>query len=316
MLRYPSDLLVLKHAQRSYGVDEVAGNLADIDPAILPAVGGGLLIQNPPRLAARNLLFIGVEPVETFDYRTIRDFSRRALTGAAHLSFPVRSISMTLHGVGFGLDEIEAFESEVAGVVEALDAGHCPEGLLSVDFVEQNENRARRMQSILLSLINSEASGTDAARYVPNEATALPRRLDSVGYDSAARPHAFVAMPFADRFTDVFHYGIVRPVRAAGLLCERMDQIHFTGDVINRMKERIAASKLVIADLSDANPNVYLEVGYAWGLRVPCVLVCSRETDLKFDVRGQRCLFYGSIRDLEKQLSAELKNLAGQLWAF
>ena len=120
-------------------------------------------------------------------------------------------------------------------------------------------------------------------------------------------------MPFAESFEDVFYYGIAPPVRAAGLLCERIDQVPFTGDVITRMKERISSSTAVIADLSDANPNVYLEIGYAWGVEIPCILICNRKTDPKFDVRGQRCLLYGSIKELEKILSAELLALSHQI---
>jgi len=138
------------------------------------------------------------------------------------------------------------------------------------------------------------------------------RRILSASYDSAARAHAFIAMPFAESFEDVFYYGIARPVRADGLLCERIDQVSFTGDVIDRMRKMIASSRVVVADLSEANPNVYLEVGYAWGVSVPCILICNSKTDLKFDLRVQRCLFYRSIMELEKSLSAELAALSNE----
>lgn len=121
--------------------------------------------------------------------------------------------------------------------------------------------------------------------------------------------HAFVAMPFSEPFNDVYHYGIAPPVRASGLFCVRIDQTPFTGDVIDRMKQRIASSIVVVADLSESNPNVYLEVGLAWGMNIPCILICNRDTDLEFDVRGQRCLQYGSIRELETSLAAELAGL-------
>jgi hypothetical protein len=38
----------------------------------------------------------------------------------------------------------------------------------------------------------------------------------------------------------------------------------FTGDVLERVKSQIVASTAIIAVLTGANPNVYLEVGYAW----------------------------------------------------
>jgi nucleoside 2-deoxyribosyltransferase len=75
------------------------------------------------------------------------------------------------------------------------------------------------------------------------------------------------------------------------------------------VKERIATSDFVIADLTTANPNVYLEVGYAWGLKKKTVLLIKDPKELKFDIRGQRCLPYTSIKDLENKLKNELTNL-------
>ena len=308
VLNYPSDLLVLKHAQASYGVDAKAVRIAGVDVTALPAIGSSLLVRNPS-LASRDLLFLGVEPLLAFDYRSIRNFSRRALALAEGILPPVREISMTLHGPGFGLDEIEAFESEIAGVIDALDHGEYPKSLLRVSIVEQSDSRCLRLRSALRSLLGPDETtrGTSEANIASGGH--LPHRIESVGYDSGARSHAFVAMPFAESFEDVLYYGISPPVRAAGLLCERIDQIHFTGSVIDRMKDRISSAAVVVADLSDANPNVYLEVGFAWGVKIPCILICNRNTDLKFDLRGERCLFYGSIMELEKNLSAELTGL-------
>lgn len=75
------------------------------------------------------------------------------------------------------------------------------------------------------------------------------------------------------------------------------------------VRNRIKTAKLVIADLTEANPNVYLEVGYAWGCEVPTVLLTKDTDDLKFDTRGQRCLPYKRIKDLEDSLTKELKAL-------
>ena len=72
---------------------------------------------------------------------------------------------------------------------------------------------------------------------------------------------------------------------------------------------RIDNAALVVADLTDANPNVYLEVGYAWGRGVNTVLLVAQGDELKFDVRTQRCLIFQSIRHLEELLTAELTSL-------
>jgi len=57
-----------------------------------------------------------------------------------------------------------------------------------------------------------------------------------------------------------------------------MDQEAFTGDILDRIKKKIETATVVIAELSGANPNVYLEVGYAWGKDVPTILLV-KETD-------------------------------------
>jgi hypothetical protein len=79
------------------------------------------------------------------------------------------------------------------------------------------------------------------------------------------------------------------------------------------VKKRIPSAALVVADLSTANPNVYLEVGYAWGCGKPTILTVRQTEDLKFDVRGQRCLVYRSIQSLEEMLRKELGSLVASL---
>lgn len=108
---------------------------------------------------------------------------------------------------------------------------------------------------------------------------------------------------------DVYHYGIQNAVHSCGFICERADFSSFTGEAMAWVRQRINTASLVIADVSDANANVYLEVGYAWGRDRPTVLLARDESELMFDVRGHRCLFYRRIRDLEKALENELNNL-------
>jgi hypothetical protein len=134
-------------------------------------------------------------------------------------------------------------------------------------------------------------------------------QLGAVGHDSRMKPHVFVAMPFAEEYADRFHYGIKGAANTAGFLCERADLASFTGDVIMWVKDRIASAALVVADLTSANPNVYLEVGYAWGRGVNTVLLVAEGDELKFDVRTQRCLVFRNIRHLEELLTAELRSL-------
>jgi nucleoside 2-deoxyribosyltransferase len=85
---------------------------------------------------------------------------------------------------------------------------------------------------------------------------------------------------------------------------------------VAQIKSQIDKADFVIADLTGANPNVYLEVGYAWGRGITAILTIREarevERELKFDVRGQRCLVYKNITHLEEQLAKELSALKVQ----
>jgi hypothetical protein len=173
--------------------------------------------------------------------------------------------------------------------------------LEEISIVEKNEGRAKRLEEHLAKYYSPRKQVEVAETYT--------KQLESAGTAIKEKPHVFVAMPFSPEFEDVYIFGIQEPVQQAGLLCERVDLDVFTGDIVDRIKSRIETANLVVADLTGANANVYLEVGYAWGRNVKTLLLCRNPDELKFDVKGQRCVIYASINDLRKKLAAELRVL-------
>ena len=306
-----ADTLVLKHAKAVYGVDGAAYKKlveAGTKPR-LPKLGAHQFIPSENTFGADRVLFIGVQSLSDFGYGEIREFGRRAMSILAANKQKTRHVALTIHGPGYGLDETESFESELAGVIEAIAQNDYPEDLETITFVERDRNRSKRLAIVLARLLptgrlNRSGRGPLSGLDIPAK-----QALRTAGYGSASKPRVFVAMPFADEMSDVFHYGIQGAVNSAGLLAERADLSAFTGDVMEWVRVRISSANLVIADLTSSNPNVYLEVGYAWGKGVPTVLLVQSSTDLKFDVRGQRCIVYSSIKDLEGKLATELASL-------
>ena len=309
--RFRTDVLVLKHAQAMYGVDAaVFRNLGGEEGNLkLPDVGEHSIVRARHAIGADRVLFVGVEPLKEFGYGQIREFARRAMTFLAAYNEKIRRIAFTLHGPGYGLDENESFESELAGIVEAITENEYPEHLEQIFFVERDESRAKRLKVVLARLLPGGALTRTGRGPLSGLDKPAEQALRSAGVASATKPHVFIAMPFADAMSDVFHYGIQGAVNSAGLLAERADLSAFTGDVMEWVKTRISGASLVIADMTDANPNVYLEVGFAWGKGIPTVLLSKSSVDLKFDVRGQRCIIYSSIKDLEQKLTNELSAL-------
>lgn len=314
ILDRPADVAAFKHADGLYGADLAAVRQLDPQSADverrLPGPGGRLVVRGRPAVAAEHVLFVGLPSLPTLTYVHVREFARRAVTVVAAELPDAVELTMTLHGPGFGLDESEAFRAQVAGVLEAVEERR-PRALRRVTFVELSRRRADRMRGLLeeFGVTEPDMVLEAAGRFwtgLPGDPGSAPW---TAGSASQFRPHAFVAMPFHDAFEDRFHFGIAPRVHDAGLLCERMDQVSFTGDVVEMMKRRISSAEVVVADLSESNPNVYLEVGYAWACRIPTILMCDDATEPAFDVRGHRFLRYTSIRRLAELLAVELDGI-------
>jgi hypothetical protein len=310
-LKFSADVLALKYAQDLHGADAaVYQHLSDLGHRPpLPRVNNFELISTQGLLGAENVLFLGVLPLTYFGYEQIREFGRKVLEILADQAIEVEHLALTIHGPGYGLDEEEAFESELAGMLEALEAGKCPASLSRISFVERNPGRALRLEEHLKGLFPGNIITPNEGRRSRGLGEPPSEALRTAGLTSADKPSVFVAMPFVDSMDDVFHYGIQGAVKAAGFLCERADLTSFVGDVMEWVKKRISNATFVVADLTTANPNVYLEVGYAWGCGRPTILIVRDSTDLKFDVKGQRCLVYKSIKHLEEILGKELSEL-------
>lgn len=305
-LSYRTDVLVLKHAQAAYGVDARVERLLGLSLEGDLRPGTHLIVAGSDAIGADQALFVGVDRLPEFGYLQIRSFARRALAILGEDGTAPSEVAFTLHGAGYGLDEIACLDSEVAGMMDALGAGEGPSSVSRIVILEKDSGRVRRIRTHLGQLFPAALDGTFT---IEVDSADSGERLGQATADDAPRNHAFVAMPFAPEFEDIFDYGISAAVRKNGLLCERIDRSVYTGDILSRVKTKIRSAKLLVADLTGANPNVYLEVGYAWAAEVPTVLLRREESELMFDVRGERCLSYGSIKELETTLTAELGQL-------
>lgn len=309
-LRHECDVLVLKYAQGRHGVDKVVAGALRMsghrEGALSPPVGELSLVESKGTLSARYVLFVGVPPLYQLGYREIGDIARRSLRFIAANLPDVKRVAYTVHGPGYGLDERESFLSLVAGIIESLTNDGRFNQSLETTVVEVDSGRASRFIQYLKDVEVPKPPSPGRPDRQESESGSEARLPAG---DSGEKPHVFVAMPFDSLKLDHFHYGIQPAVHSAGFLCERLDISSFTGGIVDQIKGKIASAELVVAELSGANPNVYLEVGYAWGKGIPTILLAERPEDLEFDVKGQRTLVYSSIRDLEEKLARELRNL-------
>ena len=309
---HPADVLVVKHAQIIFGLDRaVAERYSDRggdSHHFILAPGEIDFFPALDSVRAPNILAVGVKPHYQLGYPDIREFGRATVKALSERAPETTHFVTTVHGLHgkmYYLDEAEAVTAQIAGYVDALVARSAPQQLKTITIIEFIEARAKRIAERVQEMFpDGQISGG------PIQKSGY-RIVDSGGmqlrtYDSQIKPSVFVAMPFQPEFEDIFEYGILSAVHHYDYICERADNAVFTGDVLEWVKRRIRCADLVIADLTGANPNVYLEIGFAWGANVATLLVVQDTEQLRFDTQGQRCIEYTRIKQLNQLLLSEL----------
>jgi hypothetical protein len=300
-----ADVLLLKYAQGRYGADEVVaarltrhGRRSDAE--LSPADGAHVLVSSDGEIGAANVLFVGVPSLRRFRYSEMRQYARRAIQALAGSRTPVQTLATTVHGPGYGLDFEEAFRWLVLGFQQGLTTHPLP-GLRRLLFVERNARRFETLREL----------ATDAELVMPSAPYPAPVAAPVPPAEPKRKKSVFVATPFTDEFEDIYQFGIYAAVRRCGYVCEKVDESVFTGPIIEQITEGIRNATFVIADLSLERPNVYLEVGYAWGLKKPVVLVAREGQRLHFDLVHHKCLFYKNIGRLSEALEKSIRDLFG-----
>lgn len=105
-------------------------------------------------------------------------------------------------------------------------------------------------------------------------------------------PKAFVVMQFSSPYNEVYSEVIKSVCQDENINVTRIDEETGPGMIIDDITRAIREAKVVIADVSPVNANVFYEVGYAHALNKPTILLAEKGTRLPFDVSPFRTLFY------------------------
>ena len=113
--------------------------------------------------------------------------------------------------------------------------------------------------------------------------------------DEKKDPLCFVIQPFDDGTYDMRYRETIRPaLEEAGVAPKRADEILGLTPVIEKIESAIASAPICLAEVTENNPNVWLELGYALALGRPTVILCEKEVrqKLPFDVQHRSVIFY------------------------
>jgi hypothetical protein len=118
---------------------------------------------------------------------------------------------------------------------------------------------------------------------------------------------------FDKRYRETFAPAIER----AGAKPIRADEVLGTRPIVSKIEEGLRNADVAFAEVSEDNPNVFLELGFALALKVPTVILCdkSKRLNLPFDIAHRPITFYKTqamsdyakvSSDIESAISAAL----------
>lgn len=79
------------------------------------------------------------------------------------------------------------------------------------------------------------------------------------------------------------------------------------GDIIREIIANIILAPMVVADLTDHNPNVYWELGVRQSFKHGTVTIAEEGTKLPFDIAGKGVLFYSEDRIKNENFRTDFK---------
>lgn len=125
----------------------------------------------------------------------------------------------------------------------------------------------------------------------------------------------FVVMPFSIESLNIVYEDFVRPTLEdrCHLRPERGDDVFGSNVIMDDITKSIRRARLIIADLTGRNPNVFYEVGIAHALNKQVLLMTQSIEDVPFDLRHRRALVYEysprGCKKLEKDLYDNVQNM-------
>ena len=164
-------------------------------------------------------------------------------------------------------------------------------------------------QTLGLSLTElSEYSRTDSMIITPF--FGKQSLLESQDKDSS---DLFVLMPFAHELQPVYEDHIKKVAEGLKLRVRRGDDLFSKDSVMEDIWNAMNQARLIIADCTGRNPNVFYEIGIAHTINKPVILITQNGDDVPFDLRHLRYIKYEytprGMADFEEQLKQAISKI-------
>lgn len=125
-----------------------------------------------------------------------------------------------------------------------------------------------------------------------------------------AKKTCFVVSPIGDEGSEIRKHAdtvlehIIKPALESEFDVKRVDEIYHSDKIDEKIFELLINSDLVLVDITDNNPNVFLELGYRMALNKPTIYI-RQETleNIPFDIRTINIISYDIKDGREKTLT-------------
>ena len=132
-------------------------------------------------------------------------------------------------------------------------------------------------------------------------------------FSSRYKCDIFVVMPFALQFAPVYEDHLRTVANKLGMSIARGDDFFTNGDIMDEIWTALTSAKLVIADCTGRNPNVFYEIGLAHAIGKPTLLITQSSDDVPFDLRHRRYLEYEftprGMKTFQQKISKTIKTV-------
>lgn len=106
------------------------------------------------------------------------------------------------------------------------------------------------------------------------------------------KPKCFVIMPFGGWFDKYYVEIYIPAIEDAGFEAKRADDLYRPGNIVNDIWKYTKEATVLLADLTNKNPNVFYELGLAHAITKPAILITATMEDVPFDLRSLRVIDY------------------------
>ncbi|HEX8689601.1 MAG TPA: hypothetical protein VF729_05095 [Solirubrobacterales bacterium] len=120
------------------------------------------------------------------------------------------------------------------------------------------------------------------------------------------------------RYKQVLRH-LVQKVLKSRYTVVRADEIDDEGLITNQIIEHLLEDDLVVADLTDLNPNVFYEVAVRHAARKPIVHLITKGQDIPFDVANMRTVQYAlddpdALEAAQEELERKVQTIEENNW--